>query len=330
MRGSASMSHAHHVGDDTMPVSKNMITVITSTYNRAPILGRLYASLVEQTFKNFEWLIVDDGSTDDTSRIVFDWQKHAPFKIRYSWQENQGKHVALNRAVEQSSGEFSAVIDSDDWYRPDALERLLFHWYSIRADQKPSFGNVEALCAYPSGSLIGTRFPKQVLDSDAFEVQYVHKVLGDKVGMYRTEVLRSYPFPENLGPFVPESIVWNRIAMQYRGRYINEVLGYKEYLPSGLSARTLRDTVKASRAYAVYFHELAASARPMPLAPRLRSYAMYTRSALHQQVGLRQQFLDAPSRRLWCLTAPVGVALYLRDQRALGTGKLLRLGTRRS
>jgi hypothetical protein len=163
--------------------------------------------------------------------------------------------------VEQSSGEFSAVIDSDDWYRPDALERLLFHWYSIRADQKPSFGNVEALCAYPSGSLIGTRFPKQVLDSDAFEVQYVHKVLGDKVGMYRTEVLRSYPFPENLGPFVPESIVWNRIAMQYRGRYINEVLGYKEYLPSGLSARTLRDTVKASRAYAVYLQQVLALCR---------------------------------------------------------------------
>jgi glycosyltransferase involved in cell wall biosynthesis len=302
---------------------RHTFSVLTAAYAARPVLGRLYESLERQTFRDFEWLVVDDGSEDGTGEVVAGWTKAAPFPIRYLWQPHSGKHVAINRGVEQAPGSFCAIMDADDWYAPNALERMLHHWNSIPPTQRERFASVEGLAAFADGGLVGSSFPADIFDSDTFEVRALHKVVGDTVGMYRTDVLRRYPYPENLGEaYVTEGIVWNRIALRYRSRFVNEVLGYKEYLPTGISVglRSAEKVVVASKGFLLYHEELLSSGRSMPWSVRLRSYANYVRYSLHQGVGLPRQAAAARSRALWCLVLPVGVALYLRD----------RLGVRRA
>jgi len=293
-----------------------LISVVTPTFNRAHLLGRLYASLCEQTFTGFEWLVVDDGSTDDTAAQIERWQHDGRIRIRLVQQANSGKHVALNRAAEHAEGAFCAVIDSDDWYKPEALERLLFHWNTIPADQQPRFANIEGLRAYADGTLIGSPFPRDVLDSDTFEVRYCFGVTGDTVGMYRTDVLRAFPFPEDLGRFVPEGLVWTRIASVCRSRFINEVLGFVEYQPGGLSDRGLSQQVHAAPAWSAFYGELAATPRALPPRTRLRASAQHVRYMLHARSRRPFRPLYQP---LWFAALPIGVGLYLRDRRTLSS-----------
>src|SRR5207237_1817583 len=103
-------------------------TVFTATFNRAHTLPRVYDSLRVQTLTDFEWLVVDDGSTDGTRELVAGWAAQPAFPIRYFHQENSGKHVAENVAVREAHGRFTATLDSDDWYAPDALESSLAAW----------------------------------------------------------------------------------------------------------------------------------------------------------------------------------------------------------
>ena len=104
-----------------------IFTVFTPTYNRAHTLSRVYKSLADQTFKNFEWLIVDDGSTDGTKVLIEKWTEEASFPIRYFYQENQGKHIAHNLGVKKARGELFLSLDSDDTCVPEALERFNYH-----------------------------------------------------------------------------------------------------------------------------------------------------------------------------------------------------------
>jgi glycosyltransferase involved in cell wall biosynthesis len=292
---------------------RSVISVVTATFNRGHLLERLYTSLRQQTFSDFEWLVVDDGSTDDTATRIERWQRQGALRIRYETQNNSGKHVALNRAAAHAEGTFCAVIDSDDWYLPHALERLLFHWHAIPDSKRDQFANVEGLRAYANGELIGTRFPRDVLDSDTFEVRYVLGVRGDTVGMYRTDVLRRFPFPEDLGKFVPEALVWSRIASAYRSRFVNEVLGCVEYQPGGLSAQNLMAQVRASRAWALFYGELASTPRQLPSTIRLKAGAQHVRYALHARKGGHRVTI----KPMWLIAAPIGIGLYLRDLRRL-------------
>lgn len=291
-----------------------LISVVTPTYDRAATLPRLYESLRAQTAQDFEWVVVDDGSSDGTGELVERWAAEAPFPIVYRWQPNEGKHAAVNRGVEHACGELCAVMDSDDWYAPAALERMVHHWEAIPAARRGEFANVEGLCADPDGAVIGDRFPAEVFDSNAFEVAVRHRVKGDKVGMYRRDVLMSYPFPEDIGWHVTPAIVWNRIAARYSGRFVSEVWGYKEYLASGLTGRETELRLRYAEAQLVYWREFAGMPRPMPLKARMRAHANYVRYSLLLRHGPRRLVGDSPDRR-WTLSAvPFGVGVWLRDR----------------
>src|SRR5579884_1059571 len=131
-------------------------TVLTATYNRAYCLPRVYQSLCAQTFRDFEWVIVDDGSTDGTKELVASW-KSSFFPIRYFWKPNAGKHTAINLGVLQAKGELTLILDSDDPCIPTALERFDFHWRQIPNPEK--FANLSCLCARPDGSIVGKPYP---------------------------------------------------------------------------------------------------------------------------------------------------------------------------
>jgi glycosyltransferase involved in cell wall biosynthesis len=292
------------------------VTVLTLTYNRGHTLPRVFDSLCSQTYRDFEWLVIDDGSDDGTAHTVERWRHSSPgFEIRYHWQPNAGKHIAHNRGVELARGEFCSIIDSDDWYVATALERLVSHWDTLPLDERPKFANVEGLCMFADATIVGSRFPQDVFDSDNLQIRFARERTGDTRGMYRTDVLRSHPFPQDfVRAYVPESLVWDRIAQHYRTRFVNEVVGYTEYQAGGLS--DLPSTARCSDPgpWVLVYSQRLEMRRRLPATEIFRSAANYLRFSLHAGVPLRVQFVRVPSQTLYLLGAPAGVALYLRDR----------------
>jgi glycosyltransferase involved in cell wall biosynthesis len=207
------------------PSFDRTFTVFTATYDRAATLPRLKLSLEAQTFQDFEWVIVDDGSTDGTAELVEGWRKESALEIQYIRQEHAGKHVAFNNGVRRARGRLFASVDSDDECVPNALERLLHHWDSIPRALRGSFSAVSALAMRDNGEVVGDGFPTQPWDSDSLHKYFASVGQGDKWGFHRTDVLREFPFPEPAGlEFVSEAVVWFAIARRFRTRYVNEPL----------------------------------------------------------------------------------------------------------
>lgn len=293
------------------------VSVVTSTYQRADTLPRLYESLRAQTYRDFEWVLVDDGSDDGTEELVRGWMASSPFPIVYHWQENAGMGIGRNRAIERAGGEYCSLIDSDDWYLPHALERMVATWEGIPAERRQDFANVEGLRVDGAGTLVLDRFPEDVYDCNYFELRARHGIRGDTVGMYRREVLASFPFPENLGWHVTPAITWNRIAARYETRFVNEIWAGTEYQASGLSNADTELRLRFSDAQLAYWSEYAAMPRPMSTRNRLRANANYVRYSLLCGVGSRRLATSAPDRLWSTVSAPIGVALYVRDRRWL-------------
>lgn len=306
-------------------------TIFTATYNRAGTLPRVYDSLKSQTFRDFEWLIVDDGSSDATGELVKDWQNKAQFPIRYVWQENAGKQEAFNQGVQEAHGELFLSIDSDDACVPEALERFNFHWREIQslpAPEAASFSAVTGLCRDQGGSLIGSRFPQDSIASDSNEMHYRYKVGGDKWGFQKTSILREFPFPKVAdGSFVPEGVVWNAIGRKYKTRYINEPLlivwtGHRDRLTV-----TNYKAFSGKLGHALWHREVLNNNlgffrfAPMSFA---QSAAHYTRFSLHGGVSLKRQFSDLKGlgpRLLWTAALPLGILVYIKDRARMRTAR---------
>lgn len=186
----------------------------------------MYDSLAAQTFRDFEWLVIDNDSEDDTAARMEAWQRTADFPIRYIRQPNRGLQVSWRRALDEARGELFLEIRAADAIKPEALERLLANWHAIPDRERPRFSAVSGLAEDEHGTLIGTEFPRSPLDSNSLEIRYRYKVKGDKFGFQRTDVLRHHPVPIVAGysGYMPESIVWAAIAREYQTRYINERL----------------------------------------------------------------------------------------------------------
>jgi glycosyltransferase involved in cell wall biosynthesis len=293
------------------------VSVVTSTYQRANTLPRLYESLCAQTYRDFEWVLVDDGSDDGTEELVRGWIGESPFPIVYHWQENRGMGIGRNRAIERASGEYCAMIDSDDWYLPHALERMVATWEAIPPQRREEFSDVEGLRVDGDGELVLDRFPEDVFDGNYFELRACHGIRGDTIGMFRREVLARFPFPEDLGWHVTPALIWNRIAAQHETRFVNEIWAGTEYQPTGLTNTIPELRLRFREAQLAYWSEYAAMPRRMSARNRLRANANYVRYSLLCEVGSRQLLRAAPDRLWSTVSAPIGVGLYVRDRRWL-------------
>ncbi len=200
-----------------------IFTVFTPAYNRAYTLHRVYESLVAQTFRDFEWLIVDDGSKDNTKELVEGWQQIAQFPIRYIYQQNGGKNSASNLGVQMARGELFLTLDSDDRCMPNALERLYYHWKNIPIDRRDLFSAVTGLCEDMEGNLIGDRFPQAKIDAHPLDILYRYGVKGEKWGFQRTDVMKEFPFPVMAGQHIDDGTLWTQIATKYQTRFVNEI-----------------------------------------------------------------------------------------------------------
>jgi glycosyltransferase involved in cell wall biosynthesis len=202
-----------------------LITIFTPTYNRAHTLHRVFDSLCGQTLRDFEWLVIDDGSTDNTEELVAGWAQSADFPVRYLRQDHAGKHIAYNRALIETRGRFFTCLDSDDALMPDALEKLVGLWKTIPDGERHAFCSVGGLCCDQNGKIIGDRFPIEPFDADLRELVYVHRNLSEKWSMGLTEILRRFPFPEIAGTqFIPEGMIGFEAAKTFKHRWFNEIV----------------------------------------------------------------------------------------------------------
>ena len=258
-----------------------MITVFTPTYNRAHTLPKLYRSLLEQTNKDFEWLVINDGSTDATQELIGTFASENKLTIRYKCVPNGGKHRAINQATELAKGEYFFIVDSDDTLTPNALEKIAC-WFEEIAPQKGRFAGVSGQKGKDLTHPLGTSFIGDYADVLAFD-RTRYGIRGDKAEVFYTHVLRRYKFPEFENEnFITEAVVWMKIAQDgYALRYYNDVIYICEYLEDGLTKNATERRVKNIRG-TLYAYRYLMSVRQLPLLLRLRYAANYLRFIVHK------------------------------------------------
>lgn len=284
-----------------------LITVFTPTYNRAHLLGRLYESLCAQRFTDFEWLIVDDGSTDGTASLVQSFIAERRIDIKYLSQRNGGKHRAINHGVGQAKGELFFIVDSDDYLPADSLQSIATEY----AKCDSSMGGVAGLDATDGGKVIGSGLAQEFIECNSMEIRFKHHVTGDLAEVFKTSVMREFPFPEIDGEkFCPEALVWNRIALKYNLRYFNKVIYIAEYQDGGLTDNIVRVRRQSPVTSTTYYAELLLSS--IPWGQKLKAAINYWRFRL-----CCKKFSKVPQLPLaWNAVWPLGWLMHLRDQHA--------------
>lgn len=219
------------------------ITVVTPTYNRANELEKAFNSLKEQTEKDFEWLVIDDGSTDNTEDVIRNFKEETNFDISYYKQDNQGKHIALNIAFKKVKTELLMILDSDDCLTRTAIEEILLIHNKYKDNDK-----VAAYVFQRGKSNAPTERITQVFKKEEFIDNYntyiINKeIKGDKEEVFKTKILKNYSYPQYLGEkFVGEGVLWSKISHNYDMVFCNKIIYLCEYLDGGLtkSGRSFR------------------------------------------------------------------------------------------
>lgn len=226
------------------------LTVFTPTYNRAPLLSRVYESLRNQTCKEFIWMVIDDGSTDNTRKLVKRWQKEADIEIIYIYKENGGMHTGHNTAYANIKTPFNVCIDSDDYMPPQAVEIICREVTDIKDISE--FCGIIGLDALESGEIIGTPIPDHLHKVKLNELYLLHGVKGDKKLVYKTQLMQSVPpYPEFPGEkFVPLDYKCLLLDQKFYLKPVNSVLAIVEYQDDGSSRNILKQYRRHPRGFA--------------------------------------------------------------------------------
>ena len=283
--------------------------MFTPTYNRAHTLLRTYESLLQQDCKEFIWLIIDDGSTDNTAELVKSWQsKENGFEIRYIYKENGGMHSAHNTAYAHIDTELNTCIDSDDKLAPGAVRMILDKWERVR-DQ--GYAGIIGLDADFDNNVIGKGFPKGMTETSVIGY-YVAGGSGDKKLVYRTDVINQYPaYPVFEGEkYVALSYKYRLIDQKYKMAVLDEVLCNVEYQPDGSSNTMWKQYLKNPRGFA--FWRKVCMRYPESKKRLLVDCIHYCSSS--QIAHNRNYIQESPRKLLTVLCTPVGWAFtaYIR------------------
>lgn len=288
---------------------KPMLTVFTPTYNRAYTLHLCYESLKRQSCKDFEWLIIDDGSTDNTKELVAGWMEESSIPIRYHFQENKGMHGAHNAAYERIETELNVCIDSDDYMADDAVEKITKFWKEAGSNR---YAGIVGLDVSQSGEVIGTALPGHLEHSTLSDLYALYQVKGDKKLVYRTELTSKYP-PYPLFPgekYCPLSYKYILIDQDYPLLLMNEVLCVVEYMQDGSSLNIIKQYKINPHGFS-FFRKIAMAYAPS-LKDSIREAIHYVSSSI---IIRNKNFLkESPRKWVTFFAIPFGVLLYFYIQ----------------
>lgn len=285
-----------------------MITVLTPSYNRGDLLKNLYQSLRDQIFDDFEWIIVDDGSTDSTSEIITHFKEDKKIAIKYIKQSNGGKHTAINAGVKISTGELIIIVDSDDTLPKDSLLIINNQYLKIRVDT--TVGGVCGLMAHHDNIVIGNCNLLPQGNISSIDMRFKYGFLGDVCEVFKTDVLREFPFPEIYNEkFCPEDLVWNRIARKYTLYFFNQVVYYRDYLDGGLTSKIVKIRMKSPIASTICYGEMLDL--DIPIKSKIKAAINYWRFYLCIKNKSKAEKKIAP---LWICLLPVGLIFHIKDR----------------
>ena len=256
-----------------------MFSILTPTFNRVKELPRVYESLVNQTFKDFEWIISDDGSTDGTADLVQQWQnKETSFKITYHvLAKNRGKSYAVNEGLDLCKRPYTIIADSDDSFIPNTLSELITIWKTIELSINPKqIGAVWTLVMDEEGQLIGEKFPKNLWQVNFNErvLEQNNPILGEKWHCWRTEVLMEYKMLVNPNSFISESATWDKINSTYDFLCLNSIHRIYWYTTNGLiHQKKSKLSIQKQTYYTSLFHLAKASYSQIVLTKHYRRIA---------------------------------------------------------
>lgn len=232
---------------------KNILTIFTPTYNRAYILPQLYNSLKNQSNQGFEWIVVDDGSGDETESLVSKWIGEEIINIRYIKQCNAGKMKAHNVGVEAAQTELFLCVDSDDWLLPDSVKIILNRWEELSETEKESTAGFVAYRGKNPVEVIGNCFPDGIRQSSLSGL-YANGFRGDTTIIFKTELIKQHPFPIIAGEkFITEAYIYEQIDLSYTYHLIPSVMIVCEYRNDGLTLNLLKLAFNNPGGYTAYY-----------------------------------------------------------------------------
>lgn len=289
-------------------MQEKIVTILTPTYNRANLLCNLYNSLVIQDNKKFKWLIIDDGSTDNSRELVSKWVEENKIEIRYIYKKNGGKHTALNLGFEKVNTELTFIVDSDDVLTNNAIETVIHDWEKYKSE---SVSGLSYLRGYTQNDVIGDRFPDSYAEYNPIDIQFRYKISGDKAEVWKTDILKKYRFPVYDGEkFQGENYIWWQIAQEYNMIYINQIIYVTEYHEGGLtkSGRRLRINCPLGG----MDNSKMGFNKKFPVQERLKRGILFNCYAFFRKENKRNRLKDSNNHPiLVILTYPFGWLLYL-------------------
>ena len=281
-----------------------MLTVFTPSYNRAHTLCRIYDSLCRQTCKDFEWLVIDDGSTDNTRKIVEGWIKRDNnFDISYVWKENGGLHTAYNKAIELMDTELCVCIDSDDWMPDDAVEKIIACWKVYGSTKVAGIIGLDFLT---DNTPLGGMFPN-IKQCHGYDLMYKYNHNYDVKYVVRTDLFKevapqpTYNGEKNFNP----SYMYNLIDLKYEWILLNDNLCIVDYQPNGMSNNIYRQYLNSPNSFAA--KRIQNFQIPAPLSFYIKQYVHLASSTIIS--GNYAWLMKAPHPILAMLSLPLGCLL---------------------
>jgi len=293
-------------------------TVFTPCYNSEKLLHRVFDSLQNQSYKDFEWIVINDASQDKTHEVIENFIAKANFPVNYIRNE---KNLMLsnnfNIAIREAKGEFFIPAGHDDEFSPETLYTFLNYWEKFGSDL---YSGITCLCNDQFGNLIGDQFPESPYFSNYFDVVYNIKVKGEKWGIIRTSVIKRFLLPEDVDLYVSEGLIWLGIGKEYKTIFINEAL--RSYYINEIGHASLSSIGKFGIKYPkgqryLYlqmintFHKLIKHNYEI----KIKNYINYIRLSLYVGIPFSKMFKDIlliQEKILFCIFFPIGFLFFIK------------------